>query len=162
MRRRTTDAGKEMARRLGLPKEMIELCTTSSPYHIALKEMVAGREDLETYLKEKFIEDVTNRFAEVTKDLRRITGFGTGVRAITVDEISMGLSGGEAEVAAAPEAVGGAAMVAEELGAAKNLRVIEGGEESLEVSDLLAAASGSVESAVAAPLAAPRSRSQNK
>ena len=129
---RTADAGKEMARGLGLSEETIELCTTGSACHKALKEMVAKREDSETYPKEKFIEDVAKRFAEVVGGLRRITAVGTDIRAITA-------------AAAAPV-----------------LRVIEGDGASREVADLLAATSGSVVGAIAAPLATRAARSSSK
>ena len=138
---RTADAGKEMARGLGLSEETIELCTTGSACHKALKEMVAKRKDSETYPKEKFIEDVAKRFAEVTRDLRRITGFGADVRTVTTCEIG----GSRAEVVAA---------------AAPTLRAIRGGEESREVSALLG---GVIASASAAPLVTrARSPSKNK
>lgn len=139
-----TDAGKEMARRLGLPKELVELCTTGSAYHAALKEMVVGREDLEEYSKGKLTEDVTKRFAEVKKDLRRITSFGSGIRAVATEEILVGFEEG-VTAAAAPA-----------------LRRIEGGGKSQEVADLLATTSGNVASAVAAPLATRAARNSSK
>lgn len=129
---RTTDAGKEYARGLGLPKEMIELCTTSSAYHRALQEMMAEPGyAVKEYSKEALIKDAEERFAKVTRDLHRITSFGSRPAEAVVPRAA----------AAAP-----------------TLRVVDGGGASLEISSLLGS---SVTHAVAAPLAT-QTREQRK
>lgn len=130
---RTTNAGQEEARELGLPEELVKLCTTSSAYHIALKEIIADHK----YSKAELIESVTERFAKVTKDLHRITSFGSRTTAA----VSLRSEGA---TAAASDATRGVTAAA-----APTLRAIEGGGASLEVAALL----GDVAHAVAAPLA---------
>jgi hypothetical protein len=122
---RTTNAGQEYARRLGLPKEMIELCTTSSAYHRALQEMMAEPEyAVKEYSKEAVIKDATERFAAITRDLHRITSFGS-------------------------EKIRGA-MPAEAV-AAPILRVVDGSNAPHDIARLLG---GDVTHAAAAPLVA--------
>jgi hypothetical protein len=149
-----------MARDLGLPEEMIKLCTTSSAYHVALKEMKSL--GLLTGSAESLTKAVGERFAEVSKDLRKIALLGLASRgavaAAAPASTNAALAGRRARATAGARAVMDSSDVAGggiTAAAAPALRTIEGGGESSEVAALLGAdTSGSAAGATAAPLVA--------